>query len=83
MKLKKVAKAIGKGVESLIVDVTVKAFGFGFKHGTYAYYWFTYPYGSKEDADFYLSNSYDKLIEVCDEWIEKMDKKFSGEEDDE
>lgn len=80
MKLKKVVKTIGKGVETLIIDVVSKAFNFGFKHGTYAYYWFTYPYGDKYDADYYMSNSYDELIDVVDEWIEKMDKKCSEKE---
>ena len=68
--LKKVAKTIGKGAESLVLEVTCRAFAFGFKHGTYAYYWYTRPYGNKDDADRYLSKSYDKFIEVVDEWFE-------------
>lgn len=68
--LKKVVKTIGKGAESLVLEVLTRSFAFGFKHGTYAYYWYTRPYGNKDDADRYLSKSYDKFIDVMDEWLE-------------
>lgn len=68
--LKKAAKTIGKGVESLVLEALTRSFAFGFKHGTYAYYWYTRPYGNRDDADRYLSKSYDKFIDVMDGWLE-------------
>lgn len=81
--LKKVVKTIGKGAESLVLEVLSRSFAFGFKHGTYAYYWYTRPYGNKDDADRYLSKSYDKLIDVMDGWLETASINRTAESFDE